>query len=61
MENICCIAQDNINLKHIIEQQTRTIGELIQEKNELKQQYENFILLSMGNTSNIVVENSSNI
>lgn len=58
MENICCMFQDNICLKNIIEHQTQTIGQLIQEKNEIKKQYENFIL-SMMNTSNI--DNSSNI
>lgn len=63
---LCCLVQDNIILKNVIEQQTRTIGELIQEKNEIKEQYEYFIYMTSMNTSNIdntshIIENSSNI
>ena len=50
--------KDNTNLKNVIEQQTQTIGELIQEKNSIKLQYENLIDW-VG--SNVFVDNSSNI
>ncbi len=64
MNGLCCIMRDNTNLKNVIEEQTRTIGELINEKNNIKLQYENLIDWvgsNIDNHSNIVVDNSSNI
>lgn len=43
MNGLCCIMRDNTNLKNVIEEQTRTIGELINEKNNIKLQFENLI------------------
>lgn len=74
MENACCLLKDNQFLKNIIQDQTFTIGRLIQEKNDIKKQYENFILSvtnetthildntsNIIDTSNIIIENSSNV
>ena len=64
---LCCISRDNVILKNTIEQQSNTIGVLLQQKRDLQEQYENLLMsidmLSINLTSNVVdvVDNSSNI
>jgi len=64
LQRLCGISRENCNLKNIIEQQSSTIGVLLQEKRDLQEQYVN-LLMSINLTSNLevvdVVDDSSNI
>ena len=58
LQKLCCISKENCNLKSIIEQQSSTIGVLLQQKRDLQEQYEN-LLMSIDMNSIILI--SSNI
>ena len=58
LQKQCCISRENCNLKSIIEQQSSTIGVLLQEKRDLQEQYEK-LLMSIDINSIILI--SSNI
>lgn len=66
IERICCISRENCELKSTVSQQSSYIGQLLQEKRDIQEQYE-ALLQSVDlhhiivNTSNIETYYSSNI
>ena len=57
IQMVCCISKENTDLKLVINEQSNTIGLLLQEKEAIKIQYDNLLNYVSSNMSNIYSSN----